>query len=402
MKVTMNKKKVLILVILGIAWLAFVIWATKNTLRKPFKNIQLIKHKPETEKKVPMQRTRTIMVRAFKVKRVDYRNTLPVMGTVKGKAEIPLKFEINGTIKKIYFKEGSFVKKGEIVACLDDKDVKLKLQYAIGKLNSAKANYESLSKRLEIYEELYKTGALIKPKMEEIRLEVAAARSEYEAARAQKRLAEEELKKTCIVAPKDSMMGPRKSEEGEFITPHDQLGSLLDVSEVFVEVGIVERDIPKLKIGQKANIYVDAYPGKVFHGELERISPLVEGKSRTLTARIKVTDAGKQLLPGMFSRVEIITVDLHNAYIVPTTSLIKVGPERYLLPVVPLETLETLNDGTMTGMLYLREAHVGYVGTDYAEVKSGVHENDMVVTESQEELDNGIKVRITGTEEYTF
>ncbi len=395
----MNNKKTLILSGLALIWLIFIIWAVKNVAHKPYKKLSLTKN-PIRRIKKAAARQRIVMVRAFKVKRVNYRNTLPVMGTVKGKSEIPLKFEINGAIKKIYFKEGAFVKKGQTVACIDDKDVKLKLQYAIDKLSSAKANYESLNKRLQIYKELYKTGALIKTKIDEMRLKVEAAHSEYKAIRSQKNLEEEELKKTCIVAPKNSVMGERKSEEGEFVTPHDRLGTLLDVSEIFVEAGIVERDIPKLKIGQKANIYVDAYPGTTFHGELERISPLVEGKSRTLTARIKVNDAGKMLLPGMFSRVEIILADLHNAYIVPVNSLIKAGHNRYMLPVIPMETIETSSDGSMTGMLYLREVKTGFIDNNYAEIKRGVQEGDMVVTETQEELDNGIKVRITGTEEY--
>ena len=400
MKIAMDKKKTLIFSILTLLWSIFIIWAITKTIHN--KNASFMKKPFKQIKKILVHHQRTVMVHAFKVKRVNYRNTLPVMGTIKGKSKIPLKFEISGTIKKIYFKEGEFVQKGKIVACLDDKDARLKLQYATDKLNAAKSNYESLRERLKTYEGLYKIGALVKTKIDEMKLTVDSARSEYKAIQSQKELAEKELEKTCIVAPENSVMGERKSEEGEFVTPHDQLGSLLDVSEIFVEAGIVERDIPKLRIGQKAKVYVDAYPGKTFHGNLVQISPLVQGKSRTLTVRIKVSDAGRKLLPGMFSRVEIIIADLHNAYIVPTNSLVKSGKNQYLLPVIPMETIESLKDGEMAGTLHLESVKVGFMDNDYAEILSGVSSGDMVVTESQGELDNNIKVRIIGTEEYNF
>ncbi len=77
-----------------------------------------------------------IQVRTLKVEPKDFRDVLPVMGSVKGKTEIELRFEINGVIKNINFREGEKIKQGDLIACLDPKDSQLKLSYLQNKLNS--------------------------------------------------------------------------------------------------------------------------------------------------------------------------------------------------------------------------------------------------------------------------
>ena len=182
---------------------------------------------------------RAILVRAFKVKTVDFQDVLPVMGSVKGKTEIELKFEINGTVEHINFHEGEKVKKGEVIASLDPKDASLRAEYARNKFNSAQAAYNSILKKLEVHRQLYAAGAIIKTKLEEVELEAESAKFQLETTKSEKELAENELAKTRIYAAKDGLMGPREAEEGEFVTPQDKIGSLLEISEVFVEVGAV-------------------------------------------------------------------------------------------------------------------------------------------------------------------
>ncbi len=351
----------------------------------------------------PKEETPPILVKAFKVKKTNFEDILPIMGTVKPKAEIVLKFEINGIIKKIYFREGDLIEKGKTIAFLDPKDANLKLRYAESKLSATKTSFESLLKKLEIYKQLFEVGAIIKVKLEEIELEVQSAEFQLDAAKAEKKLAVEEVKKTHLLAPKTGVLGSRKAEEGEFVTPTDEIGSLLDISEVFVEAGIVERDIHKIALKKRANIYVDAYPDKVFEGRIERIHPLVEGKSRTLTLRIKIINPKSLILPGMFSRVDILSVELKDVLLVPSISLIKAAKESFLLPIIPKHTIkEEKEEGTILGEIELRTVKTGYMSSDYTEIKRGIEEGDLIITETQGELSNKAKVRVISTEEAPF
>ncbi|MCX7927244.1 MAG: efflux RND transporter periplasmic adaptor subunit [Candidatus Omnitrophica bacterium] len=362
--------------------------------------------KKETASKKDQQPTGleppAVLVRAFVVSKRDFKDTLPVMGTVKAQKEIPLKFEVNGVIKKIYFREGERIKKGDLIVELDPKDMEYRLQYAQNKFEATKAAAATAQKKLEVHQKLYEAGAIIKAKFEEVQLEAESAKYQVETARAELELATNEAKKIKIFSPIDGVMGPRDAEEGEFVTPQDKVATVYEISEVNVEVGVVERDIEKVKIGQKANVYVDAYPGVAFPGVVDKIYPVVEGKSRTLTAKIKVLNPTAALLPGMFSRADIEIIELSEAIIVPTTCLVAASKDIILAPVIPASTIRKTEDEAEIGTVMLRQITVGYRTSDYAQIISGLSTTDLVVLEAQGEIKDGSRVKIIGKEELTF
>jgi RND family efflux transporter MFP subunit len=357
----------------------------------------------ELQTKEPPVQTEPILpqVRTLKLKSLDFKDVLPVMGSVKGITEIPLKFEINGVVKKINFREGERIKKADAIASIDPTDVELKVSYAKAKMNSAQAAYNSVQKQLEIHKKLYEAGAIIKTKMEQIELEAESARYQMETARSEEELAANELRKTTIYASKDAVMGLREAEEGEFVTPQDKVATIYEINEVFVEMGIVERDIEKIKLGQKAKIFVDAYPNMVFEGNVAYVFPVVEGKSRTLTVKIKVPNPNSLLLPGMFARAEMTIVELPGALIIPASALINSGGLT-LLSIVPSGTIQGTPEEEQTGTSKVVKVKVGYLSSDYAQILEGASEDDLVILEVQGELKENSPVKIVGAEELSF
>lgn len=405
----MNKIKSIIIAFLIIGGLAIIwMWTTVSKEAKlPEEKQILTKEIKKEDTAVSPQakiKERPVLVRVYKLKRRDFRDPLSVMGTVKGSLEIDLKFELNGVVKTINFREGEKVKKGDIIATLDDKDGRLRLEYAQSKLKAAQAAYETSKKKQEIYQGLYDAGAIIRAKLEEASLEAENARLQAETVKAEVKLAESELAKTKLHSPRDGIMGSRDVEIGEFVTPNTKVASLVVTDEVYVEVGIIERDIDKIKLGQKAQVNVDAYPAMDFMGEVDNISPLVEGRSRTLTAKIKVANPEGLLLPGMFTRCEILLVEFKNAIIIPTESLITLGPGAQLVPVIisPTGSQEDIESGTKLGEVELRRVAVGYQSSDYTYISSGLNEGELVIVEAQGELKDGVKVKVVGVEEATL
>ncbi|MFH0913515.1 MAG: efflux RND transporter periplasmic adaptor subunit [Candidatus Omnitrophota bacterium] len=374
----------------------------KETPKQAKKEIPTPSKKEEITPPPSQEEARPILVRTLRAKSTDFQDILPVMGTVKGKTETELKFEVNGTIKNINFREGEHIEKGECIACLDPKDMLLRVAYSKNKLNAARAAYNSILKKLEVHKKLYEAGAILKSKFEEVELECESAKFQVETTKNELDLVDNELSKTCLYASRNGVMGPRKKEEGEFVTPQDKMSSLLEIYEIFVEVGVVERDINKLKLGQKAKIYVDAHPTVIFEGSVDSIFPIVEGKSRTLTVKIKVPNPESILFPGMFARAEILIVALKDAFVVPVTCLATGGRGMNLVPVIPKESLQTGEDETQTGTLQLRKVTVGYMTSDYVQIKEGLKDGDLVVLESQGDLKDNSKVKISGIEEMTF
>lgn len=406
-----KKTKVIIIIFITL-WIIFIVWGIAKTRLKLSLEKTLpkkaapqkteISKPPSVEKKSEEIETVPILVRAFKVTRTSFSDILPVMGTVKGETEIELKFEINGVIKSIHFSEGAKINKDDPIASLNPKDAQLKLEYANSKLASSQSGYQSKLKNLEVNQSLYEAGAIIKSKLEEIKFACESAKFEVETAKAEKALADNELKKTTIYAPTDGVMGLRDAEEGEFVTPQDNVVSLFKIDDVLLEMGIVERDINKVKLGQNTKVYVDTYPDIVFEGTVDSISPVVEGRSRTLTAKIKVSNPENLLFPGMFCRAEILIFELKDALLAPSASLISAGVGITLAPVIRHQSVEIDGDGKKTGIVQLLRLKIGYASSDYVHIAEGLNEGDLVVIEAQGELNDNAKVQITAIEEMSF
>ena len=131
-------------------------------------------------------------------------------------------------------------------------------------------------------------------------------------------IARAQLAKTVIYAPTGGYVSTVNFNKGEFINPSAPLITLTDTSDLWINVYIPEKDLPNLKLGQKAEIYIDAYPEKPFHGKITFISNKAEFTPKNLqtseervnmvfTVKLKITDGKDQLKPGLPADVKIIT-----------------------------------------------------------------------------------------------
>ncbi|MBN2406085.1 MAG: efflux RND transporter periplasmic adaptor subunit [Elusimicrobia bacterium] len=350
------------------------------------------------------------MVKVFKVEREDFKEILEAMGTVKGTSEIDLKFEISGKIASFNFREGDQVARGEIIVSLDSEDVMTRLRYAKSKLQSVVAKYDAAKEKLGVYRELYQMGAIIKTKINEMELSVDSLKSEVDSAREEVALAQSQIDKTVVPAPEDGVMGTRLVEVGDFVTPNDVVGTFLEVKSVFVEMGVIEKNIEKVALNQKVKVMVDAYPDDIFWGEIFNISKMVRGKTRTLPVKVRISNPKQRLYSGMFAECEIYLTEIKEALVVPTASVIDLG-QMVVVPLVKMvgnqdtkglvgmrgaqidDQLE-LNQEERIGVVELRKVELGYASDQYTHIKDGLDPNDMIVMETQQPLKDGMKVKI--------
>ncbi|MEE9316559.1 MAG: efflux RND transporter periplasmic adaptor subunit [bacterium] len=305
-----------------------------------------------TEEEVP--------VNVFRVARGTFQDTLSAMGTVKGGSEIELRFQVAGMVKSFNFREGDKVSKGEVIARLDQNDALLKLKQA--------------QIELEEYEKLYSIGAIIKSKLEQARLAARLASSEFE--------------KTYLRAVRDGIIGDKNVEVGEFITPNVKVATLVSLETVVVELGIIEKEIDRIFLGQKVTVNVDTYPGIDFIGIVSNISPLIAGKSKTLSVKANLDNPGGLLLPGMFARIKISVFEKENALLIPSDSLDRSTGEFRVFVV---------GDNNVA---YAQPVEVAYLSSDYAQIAGGLEEDELVVMEKPESLADGKRVRIIEVKEY--
>ena len=196
------------------------------------------------------------------------------------------------------------------------------------------------------------------------------------------------LEKSNLYAPTAGTIGQLNVEEGEAVTQNTLIGTHLSTERVLAEFGVTERDLNKLSLGQKARIFVDAYPDKTFEGTIESVGSVVAGQSRTATVKVRIENSENLLVPGMFARIKILLFQKKNTLVLPTDAL--QGKENeYSVFVIDQETKAVKSQPVV----------IGYQRTDYAQVDGGVREGDLVAISGLDRLKEETKVRIIETQE---
>ncbi|MCK5346020.1 MAG: efflux RND transporter periplasmic adaptor subunit, partial [Candidatus Heimdallarchaeota archaeon] len=322
----------------------------------------------EKDEKESFLKQRGMAIKAYKISRATFEDFLPAMGSIKGIITRKLNFEVPGIVADIRFREGDIVRKGDLISRLKQNEALLKIDYNQAKLKSAMVGLSQAEKKVKLHRELFDIGAISELKLSEVESEAGNAKHQVEAAEVEILTAKEELKKTEMFAPSDSIISERNIQVGELVTPYTALAiEVVDISTVYAEVGIVERDITKVKIGQLARIFVDAYSDLPFDGIVDNIFPKLSEKTRTLPLEIKVDNTRRMLMPGMFARADIVLFEKPGVISIPRIGL-KKGEEASIVYVVDEATNTVIE----------RLVETGYESTDYIEITRGLNEGDLV------------------------
>lgn len=343
-----------------------------------------------------------VPVKAFKVKKTDFKDTLPAIGNVKGYKEVDLKFQVAGVIENFNFEDGEKIQEGDIIASLVQRDQLLKLKYAELELNKNS--------------KLFEIGAISQMKMEQAKLEYESAKSE--------------LDKTNIRAMSNGLLGSRLMDTGSYFNPtsSDKAGVFVSIDKVYAEFNIIERDVPKVALGQKADVFADAYPAKTFSGVVDRIAPIIEGRSRTEVIKIELDNKEGLLKPGMFVRAQISTYEKEGAIVIPASGLKKKENDYFVYAIQKEEPKQESVDekpkkkGSRPiwpfgmkkkevqkpkekekeaefGAIEIRKITIGYMTQDLVEVSEGLQEEDLIIIEIQEDFKDKAKVEIAELQE---
>lgn len=365
------------------------------------------KSKKEVEQKAPEEIP--VPVKVYKVARVNFRDTLPSLGTIKGFREVELKFQQPGSLEYVNFKEGERITQGDIIASLDQKESLLKVEYA-------KIELEKQTK-------LFELGSIAETKLKQSQLEYQSAKAE--------------LDKTNLVALSDGYIGSLEVDRGSVVGPQDKVGTFVDIKDVYSDFGIIEKDVAKVKEGQNVEVTVESFPDQIFKGQVDAIAPLVEGRSRTVKVRAKISNVDEKLRPGMFGRVNVLVYEKEDALVIPSSAFKKKEDQYFVYLVHPDEAKEEEDlleeepgpkdkkakkskakkeeapapepapeepqeEKPTHGSVEVRTVEVSYATPDAIEIKEGLEDNDLVIVDMEQELQDKAKVEIVETQEGIF
>lgn len=372
------KKILMWLVVLGVGYVLY-----KQFYLNPKKEESAASDQRSAQTAEEKKQQEILPVRVFKVGRFNYEDSLNVLGTIKGGVEFKLSFEIPGVINSINYREGERYEEGALLISLKQDDILIRLKRAQAEKNKADTAVSLAKEKLNEHEKLFKIGAIPKTTLDKVKLEVDSASYDMESATLEVKLNEAMLEKSNLYAPSDGMIGQLYVEEGEAVTPNTLIGSHVTTDMVFAEFGVVERDVGKLQLGQKARVYIDAYPDKTFEGIVENIAPVVTGTSRTATGRVRIENPEATLLPGMFARIKILLYSKRNALVVPTDAVQGAEEEAFVF-------VANSRDNTVAK----RSLKIGYKRSDYSQVDAGLEEGELVCVSGLEKLAEGQQVKI--------
>ena len=317
------------------------------------------------------------------------RQVLEVGGAVKAFKELNIVPDIPGRIKQIMVREGDLVKKGDVLAVLDTKQVRIQLRQAVSAVSAAKAQFDNAKKQLARTKQLYRRGASTKQQLDSITAGFRAAKANLSRAMAAKALAMHSIDVSTMKAPFDGMITGKFKDPGDMINPLSLSVSPLvpggvvrvaQLDRVLVDVFVSDRDWAWIKKGMPAYIRVDTWKGHVFVGKVTKTAPAANAMSRTFKIEVTVPNPGVKLRPGMYARINIVH-KVQKGVVVPLDALVK-RAGRFIV--------FTIKDN----IAHLHEVTVGLRNDKKAIIMKGINAGDTVVVQGNIALREGTPIRI--------
>lgn len=291
-----------------------------------------------------------------------YRGT----ATLEAEDEATVNAKTAGVIEKILVEEGERVRAGQTLARLETE--RLQLEVA-----RAKATLDKLEQDFKRNESVYQRNLVSREAFERAKFELEGARAAYDLARLSLREAE-------IRAPFDGVVSQRHIKVGNQIAVGSPAFRITRMDRLQAQIYVPERDIHKLAPGQGATLAVDAWPDKLFRGEILRVNPVVDAQTGTVKVTVAM-EAQPELKPGMFGRVEIRYDRRENALLIPKGAVLTEDAAQSVFVVAD-------------GKARRRAIRTGYGDAAHYEVLEGLKAGEQVVTTGQTNLKDDAKVEI--------
>src|SRR5436305_5267041 len=304
-------------------------------------------------------------------------NLLTAVGDLAAVHQVNVTSDVNGRITDILFTAGASVKAGTPLLQLFDAPEQADL--ASFKAQSTMAQL-SLDRAKQLASRQFGPQAT-----------VDQAQSAFDQANAGIARTEAIISQKLVRAPLDGELGVRKVEVGQYLTAGTQIVSLTDLSVLYLNFTVPEKDSGNLKVGQIVRILVDAYPGRSFEGKITTIEPQIATDTRNIRVQATIANPDKILKPGMFATTTVVLPDKPPVVTVPETAVdyTLYGDSVYLIT-------EKKDDDGKTSLTAVRTfVRTGNRVGGRAEILSGLKAGDRVVAVGQLKLQSGAAVAIS-------
>lgn len=251
--------------------------------------------------------SRLLLTDAWIVKTSQLDQSIEASGTLQSNEEVEVKPEINGRITHLYFKEGTTVRKGDLLVKLYDEDLKAQLQ-------KLKLQQQLAKTTLERQENLLKINGISQQDVDVTRNQVSAFGADMDYTQTQ-------LQKTELRAPFSGKLGLRNVSEGAIVSSATIITTLQQIDPLKMDFSVAEKYRNAIKNGDQVNFYV-AGDNKEYKGSIYAIDPKIDLTTRTVKLRAIIPNNNGVLFPGSFAKVKIVLKNLPDALMIPSQAVI--------------------------------------------------------------------------------
>jgi RND family efflux transporter MFP subunit len=335
-------------------------------------------------------------------------------GYVVARTRASVAAKLAGRIADLRVSEGSNLKKGEIIATLDNDDYRAQAAQSEAALLTSRADLTEARAARDVAareaERLRSMRAQSPGIVAEEEYDAAVSRAAQAAARAQaaeariqsavanRSFARANLENTIIRAPFTGTVLRKDAEVGEVVAPSVGGGltrgavvTMADLTTLEVEVDVNEAYIARVTKGQPAKITLDAYPDTSFRGEVRQVVPTADRQRATVQVKVSIVDRDPRILPEMGARVDFLADTARGAR--PATA----GPLRFRVPAAAVREVggESVVWLVRDGRLESRVVQGGPVSGGFREIRAGLAGGELMVVGGVDEPKAGMKVKPT-------
>lgn len=263
--------------------------------------------------------------RTYTVARGDLSAMVSATGKIQPIDQVEVKSKASGQIMVMSVEEGDIVRKGDLIARIDETDARNAYEQAVADLDVAKAALAQTTGNVKRQEEMFKRGLLSQAEMDQVRLEEVRAKAQLVKAETELATMEVRLKDSVVRSTITGIILQKNVEEGQIIASGINsvsggtlIATVARMDSMYVYAEVDEVDIGQVRIGQAAKVVPDAFPEEVFSGSVLRIAPLatVEQNVTTFNVTVIVSNANRKLKAGMNATVDLTIADKRDVLLV--------------------------------------------------------------------------------------
>ena len=329
-------------------------------------------------------------VRYQTVGNVDNQKTRTFSGVAKAGNEIKLSFRSGGVISEVNVSKGQKVKKGTLIAKLDNVEASLAYEQTVAALRSASSAMNTAKSELNRIKSLYEKGSKALSDYEQAKNSYQNALSQHESAKKNKSIQATQLSYGIIKAPKDGLIADTDGGVGERVAAGHQFAILNAGDDMKIEIGLPENVVNKVKTGMKADIVFASLDGKTLEGVVLEVAPITEEGTATYTTSIGINTPTKAIKSGMTANVTFNfdngTAQVQDVLIIPVKSVGEDGNGNFVFVIESADGI--------TGTVKKQKITLGELTTSGFEVKSGIRKGQHIATAGLQTLLDGQKVKL--------